>query len=269
MVTEHLSPVSYKMRVENELIDLNVLIGTELKIRHTGRILCINCDRVTRKSFAQGYCYNCFCKLAETDTCIMSPEKCHFDQGTCRDPEWAQSHCMQPHVVYLANTSGLKVGITRGDQVPVRWMDQGATEALPIAVVSERKLAGIVEDQLREHVSDRTQWQRMLKGEAPEIDLDQQWQSLQRLAASELDSISESYSEEDISFKDTTPEQALAFTYPLDDPPAKVKAMNLDKTPEVAGVLTGIKGQYLIFETGVLNVRKFTGYEVEVSSQIL
>lgn len=267
MRTELAAPTNYTLILDNDEqieIPLNALIGQPLKIEFTGRIFCCNCDRLTRKSFSQGYCYTCFRKLAETDQCIMSPERCHFDAGTCRDPEWAESHCMRPHVVYLSNTSGVKVGITREDQVPTRWIDQGAVAAIPIASVSRRQLAGFLEAGLREHVSDRTQWQRMLKNEAPQIELEHEWQALQQKSAQFLADLQEEHGMENIAL-DTSP-VGTEILYPHEQPPEKVKTHNFDKNPVLQDVLTGIKGQYLIFENVVVNVRKYTSYEVVVST---
>ena len=125
-------PVSYTMALGAQSMPLNPLIGRMIKLSYLGKISCVHCGRDTNKSFSQGYCYPCFQKLAQCDSCIMSPEKCHYDAGTCREPIWGDEFCMQDHIVYLANSSGIKVGITRASQVPIRWIDQGAIQALPI-----------------------------------------------------------------------------------------------------------------------------------------
>ena len=128
----------YSMPIGDQLVPMNALIGKMLTLDFQGQINCVHCGRLTKKSFNQGYCYPCFQRLAQCDICIVSPEKCHYAAGTCRDPEWGESHCMIDHVVYLANSSGVKVGITRGTQVPTRWIDQGAVSALPIFRVRTR-----------------------------------------------------------------------------------------------------------------------------------
>ena len=138
MATELDQPVTYTMVLGDTRVPLNALLGQSIALEFLGQINCIHCDRVTSKSFNQGYCYPCFRRLAQCDSCIMSPEKCHYEQGTCREPDWGLANCMIDHIVYLANTSGLKVGITRHSQVPTRWMDQGATQALPIFRVASR-----------------------------------------------------------------------------------------------------------------------------------
>ena len=160
--------VRYQMVLDEKRIDLNDFIGDDLTLNYSGEIHCVHCDRKMNKSFNQGYCYPCFTTLAQCDTCIMSPEKCHYDAGTCREPSWGESFCLQDHYVYLANSSGLKVGITRGTQIPTRWIDQGAVQALPIFRVQQRRYAGLVEVIFKQHMADKTNWRAMLKGN-PEL----------------------------------------------------------------------------------------------------
>jgi len=252
-------PVTYSIAVGDTRIPLNDLIGRPLRLDFDGVIRCIHCDRKTNKSFNQGFCYPCFRKLAACDSCIMSPEKCHYHLGTCREPEWGETHCMVEHVVYLANSSGLKVGITRGSQVPTRWIDQGAVDAIPMVRVATRYIAGLVEVTCKAHVADRTNWRAMLKGDVPELDLAQERQRMLGLIAADLEALREAHGQDSIRQVD---EQGLGLSYPVQVWPTKIKTHNLDKTPEVEGVLEGIKGQYLILDTGVINIRKFTGYEV-------
>ena len=256
--------VQYILPVDDQRVPLNELLGKPISIEYLGDIHCIHCGRRSKKSFSQGYCYPCFTKLPQCDTCIMSPEKCHYHHGTCRDPVWGDSNCFTDHFVYLANSSGVKVGITRGTQVPTRWVDQGATQGLPIFRVQSRYQAGLIEDCLREHIADRTHWQKMLKGNAQAVDLaairdDLFVQSEQGLALLEqefgLQAIRRLYDE-----------TALDINFPVLEFPDKVKSFNLDKQPLVEGRLQGIKGQYLILDTGVINIRKYTGYRVQFCS---
>ena len=152
--------VSYQLPLDDHRVPLNEAIGESIAIEHIGDIHCIHCGRRSKKSFSQGYCYPCFTKLPQCDTCIMSPERCHFHHGTCRDPAWGEKYCFTDHFVYLANSSGVKVGITRGTQLPTRWIDQGATQGLPIFRVQTRYQAGLIEDCIREFVADKTSWQK-------------------------------------------------------------------------------------------------------------
>ena len=143
------NPVSYFMVLGEETFALNTLIGKKLTLEFLGQINCVHCGRNTNKSFNQGYCYPCFQKLAQCDSCVISPEKCHYDAGTCREPVWGDEFCMQDHIVYLANSSGLKVGITRASQVPTRWIDQGAIQALPNYKSSLKATIGICRDYIQ------------------------------------------------------------------------------------------------------------------------
>ncbi|MCL7940989.1 DUF2797 domain-containing protein [Halomonas sp. ATCH28] len=263
MAVEPGSPARYVLRAGEARLDLNARLGKPLRLEWTGAIACTHCGRATRKSFAQGYCYPCFKRLAQCDTCIMKPELCHFFEGTCREPGWAERHCFQPHVVYLANASGLKVGITRSSQMPTRWLDQGAVQALPILEVDTRQQSGFVEVLFKEEVSDRTNWRAMLKGETEPLDLVAERDRLLARLEAGLANLRERFGADAIRPLDESP---LSFDYPVLEFPAKVVSHNLDKNPLVAGTLLGIKGQYLILDSGVINLRKFTGYEVKVSA---
>jgi len=263
MKTELADPVQYTMLLGDFEVQLNQYLDRELWLDYTGQINCIHCDRKTSKSFSQGYCYPCFKRLAQCDSCIMSPEKCHYAEGTCREPEWGEQHCMIDHFVYLANTSGVKVGITRGSQVPTRWMDQGATQAQPIFRVDTRLHSGLVETAFKNHIADRTQWQAMLKGDAEHRDLEQERQRLLTECAADIDALQQRFGLQAITPLESQ-EQTL-INYPVLEYPAKVKSFNLDKTPRVGGTLLGIKGQYLIFDTGVINIRKYGGYQLSLT----
>ena len=257
-------PVSYELPLDDQRLPISELIGKPIKLEWLGEIHCSNCGRKTKKSFQQGFCFPCAKKLARCDICIVRPEKCHYAEGTCREPEWGEAHCMQPHIVYLANSSGLKVGITRLPQVPTRWIDQGASQALPILQVSSRYLSGLVEITLAEHVADKTNWQRMLKGKPESLDLAEARDRLLAECRQDIDTLAERFGEGSVELLGDA--EVLELEYPVQDYPTKVKAHNFDKAPVVEGVLQGIKGQYLILDTGVLNVRKFSSYKVEVST---
>jgi hypothetical protein len=259
-------PVQYQLPIGEKLLAMNAHIGETIKLTYHGEINCIACGRKTKKSFAQGHCYPCFRSLASCDMCIMKPETCHYAQGTCRQPEWGESHCFIPHYVYLANSSGIKVGITRGTQIPTRWMDQGATQALAVFQVATRLQSGLVEVALKQHVSDRTDWRKMLKADAEPLDLKALRDELLDKCSNELAVIK---SEQGITEQDDTTIQAIdedvvEINYPVLAYSEKIKSLNFDKQPEIEGVLKGIKGQYLLLDSGVLNIRKFSGYNIEV-----
>jgi len=259
MHTKLESPVAYSLPLDDHLETLNTHIGNRISLRATGNIHCVACGRKTNKSYSQGHCFPCMKSLPQCDMCIMKPETCHYEQGTCRDPAWGDEHCMQPHTVYLANSSGIKVGISR--QVPTRWIDQGASEALAIMQVSHRHLSGLVEVIFKNHVSDRTDWRKMLKGSPEEIDLVARRDEIFAASANELAELKTQYGSDAIH--EITDSHTTKIDYPVNEYPSKVSSLNFDKTPHITGVLQGIKGQYLILDCGVLNIRKFSGYEVE------
>ena len=262
MSTRLQQPVQYGLQLGEQVLDLNGLLGQGVRLEYLGAIHCSHCGRKTKKSFSQGYCYPCFSKLAQCDTCIMSPERCHYAAGTCREPAWGEQFCMTDHVVYLANSSGAKVGITRATQVPTRWIDQGATQALPIMRVATRQQSGLVEDVLRSQVTDRTNWRAMLKGEAAALNLAQLAGEIFEACHAGITTLQERFGLQAIQ-----PLSDLAvvdIAYPVLAYPAKVASFDLEKTPVVEGTLQGIKGQYLIFDTGVINIRKFTAYQLAV-----
>lgn len=251
--------VEYQLPIGEQSLPLNPLIGKSLTLRYSGEIRCKHCDRKTKKSYSQGFCFPCMQKLAQCDMCIMKPETCHFDKGTCREPEWGEANCFVPHFVYLANTSGLKVGITRHTQIPTRWIDQGATQALPIFKVNTRLQSGLVETALAEFIADKTNWRAMLKGNAEDIDLIEIAKELKPRIAERLQEIAIKFGEDSVvSLEETVVDLHFPVVQYLD----KISSFNFDKTPEISGVLLGIKGQYLIFDTGVINIRKFASYHV-------
>ncbi len=259
MLTTLGDPVHYQLPIGDELIAMNPLVGQDISLQYSGDINCIACGRKTGKSFNQGYCYPCFKSLPECDSCIIKPELCHYQQGTCRDPAWGEQHCLREHYVYLANSSGIKVGITRGTQIPTRWMDQGATQALPIIRVRNRLQSGLVEVVIKQHVADKTHWQRMLKGEPEKVDLLARRDELLEVCQAELQDIIAEKGEDSLTFLE---QDVVTINYPVTEYPLKVKSFNFDKTAEVSGKLLGIKGQYLILDSGVINMRKFAGYHV-------
>lgn len=255
-------PVDYALPVGDELLPMNQYIGASLTINFSGNIFCTHCGRKTKKSFNQGYCFPCMKRLAQCDSCIIRPEECHFDQGTCREPDWGQQHCMIEHIVYLANASAAKVGITRGTQVPTRWIDQGASQALPIVAVQTRHQSGLLEVILKGYVADKTNWRAMLKGVPELIDLNALAEDLLAQGQSRIDALINEHGIQAIQVLE--PQEPVTIEYPVEQYPEKIVSINAEKTPEVSGTLLGIKGQYLIFDTGVINMRKYTGYEVAI-----
>jgi hypothetical protein len=263
--TDATGNVGYVLSLGEQQVAMNELIGKQVEFKYLGQIKCISCERVTKKSFNQGYCYPCLMKLAQCDSCIIKPELCHYHEGTCREPEWGEAHCLQSHFVYLANTGAAKVGITRhaGEGISSRWIDQGASQALPIFRVSERKLSGLVETTLAKHISDKTNWRVMLKGQITPLDLAQIRDELITKAKPELDELTQRYGLQAISAVES---EQFSIHYPVLQYPEKIKSINLDKTPEFSGTLLGIKGQYwLLDDERVINMRKYAGYQAQLS----
>ena len=254
----------YEMIFGEDRQDMSSLFGQHISLAFMGEIHCQACGRLTKKSFSGGYCFPCAQKLAQCDLCIMRPETCHYAAGTCREPSWGEEFCMQDHIVYLANSSGVKVGITRVNQIPTRWIDQGAAQALPIFRVKSRYQSGLVEVTFKAHVSDRTDWRKMLKGVPVSVDLKGVRQELMQECNAEIIALQQRFGEGEIT--PLSDEEVVEISYPIDQYPEKVKSLNFDKTPEISGLLHGIKGQYLILDTGVLNIRKFSGYSIKLSS---
>jgi hypothetical protein len=254
-------PVQYKLPIGEELVPMNEHIGGRVKLIYQGEINCIACGRKTSKSFGQGHCFPCFRSLASCDMCIMKPETCHYAAGTCREPVWGESNCFIPHYVYLANSSGIKVGITRETQVPTRWIDQGASQALPVFDVKNRLQSGLLEVVLKEHVSDRTDWRKLLKGDAEPIDLKSLRDELLVTCEKQVAAIIAEQGTEAIRLVDG---DIVNISYPVSEYPEKIKSLNFDKQPEIDGTLLGIKGQYLMLDSGVLNIRKFSGYNIRL-----
>tara|TARA_B100001113_G_scaffold351095_1_gene349472 strand:- start:678 stop:1469 length:792 start_codon:yes stop_codon:yes gene_type:complete len=245
-------PIQYYL---NQTLCINDYLNQTLQIQHTGNKHCIACNRKIRKTFFEGLCYPCFQSSPLASECIIRPELCQAHLGKGRDPEWEAKYHNQPHIVYLAISSGLKVGITQSTNTPTRWIDQGAISAIRIAEVPYRYLAGCIEVTLKDHVSDRTAWQKMLKNDIPNIDLITEKNRIVNLLPTQY----HQYLLTDTHFD--------SFDYPVNHYPQKVKSINLDKIPLYNGVLTGIKGQYLLFSDGfVLNIRKHSGYEVKITT---
>ena len=192
----------------------------------------------------------------------MSPEKCHYHLGTCREPEWGLLHCMKPHIVYLSNTSGVKVGITRETQIPTRWIDQGARQAMPVIRVTKRYHAGLIETAFKKFLNDKTNWRTMLKNEFQTVDLFQVFETYWPEVEAGLDE--EIRADVEVMAGVDATQQ---FDFPANCYPTKITSFNLDKNPIVEGRLDAIKGQYLIMDTGVINIRKYAGYLVSLEAQ--
>lgn len=265
--TDHKHMAHYQLPIGEQLIDMNSQIGTTIKVTFSNEIHCIHCQAKTKKSFNQGYCYRCLTTLAQCDSCIMRPELCHYEAGTCREPKWGEANCLSDHFVYLANTGTLKVGITRhvSDMVSSRWLDQGATQAMAIMRVQNRLTSGLVETALKEHIGDKTNWRTMLKGQPQSADLQEVKDNLLAQIEGEMDEIIEEYGFQAIEILDLP---AVDIHFPVNQYPDKVKSINLDKEMQFSGTLLGIKGQYWLLDGDrVINMRKYSGYHLSIETQ--
>jgi hypothetical protein len=244
----------YYLPMEDKLIPMNELIGKTISLKYENEIYCISCGTLTKRSFAQGFCYKCFISSAETSECILRPELCRAQEGKGRDMEWEKKHHLQEHFVYLALSSDLKVGVTRSTQVPTRWIDQGASSAICLAKTPNRFLSGCIEVALKKHLTDKTNWQKMLKNEVKQgMNLSEAKMKVKEFLPEEL---KQYYIKEDLMTE---------INYPVISFPKKVKSIDFEKQNILTGKLNGIKGQYLIFEDGsVLNIRKHSGYVVSI-----
>ncbi len=257
MGVELTHPVQYTLNLSKEVqLNMNDLIGKEITLTFEGVINCVNCGRVTKNSFGQGFCYPCFMNAPQNAECILRPELCRAHLGEGRDPEWEERNHNQPHIVYMAIGAGIKVGVTRETQIPTRWIDQGAWKAVRLARTLNRYQAGVIEVDMKKHVSDKTHWMKMLKNELAE-DLD-----VIKVKAELLQIMNDKYNE-----YHSEDDNIVEINYPVIEFPTKVKSHNLDKVPVLEGKLMGIKGQYLIFYGGVvINLRKYSGYHIAVSA---
>ncbi len=256
MSTSFINPVQYFLALGGEKVSVNELVGKQIKLLWTGNIYCTVCSKRTSKSFGEGMCYNCFANAPENAECIIRPELCEAHLGKGRDPEWEDRNHNRTHYVYLAQTNAIKVGVTREDQIPTRWIDQGAHKGIIIVKTPYRQLAGFIETVLKQYMSDKTNWQRMLKNELlHEMDLLAEKKRV-------IDLLPEEYRQYQYEI-----DEAVELVYPVLEYPVKVTSLSFEKTRSIEMKLTGIRGQYFLFEGGnVINIRKNSGYEVELSA---
>lgn len=255
MRSEFADPVQYFLSLGETELPMNELIGRSVSLKFTGQINCISCGKRTKTSFGQGFCYNCLQTAPEASETVMRPELSKAHLGIARDMDWARENDLIDHYVYLAVSGELKVGVTRHHQVPTRWIDQGASEAIILARAPNRHISGVIEVYLKNFFSDKTNWRSMLQNKTvQEYNLQEEKVNAYQLLPAELQQYLH------------TDNQIWKINYPCSDFPAKNTSVTFDKDPEISGFLNGIKGQYLIFSDGrVLNIRKHNGYFLEIS----
>lgn len=259
MATELSDVVQYGLRLydvleRQEPIPFNEAVGKDIHIEFQHEIHCVVTGKKIKKAFGEGMSYDAFMNSPQASPSIIRPELSRIHEGIAlRDFEWEMRNHMTPHTVYLAQTAGVKVGVTRNTQVPTRWIDQGAVKAIRLAETPYRQAAGLIEVALKDHISDKTSWQKMLKGEMEDRDMHELKEEMSQLVPAAL--------QQYLSPNDNLVE----ITYPVLANPPKVKSIKLDKVPLIEKKLMGIKGQYLMFDDGtVMNVRSHSGYRVVV-----
>lgn len=252
MLTENAQPIQYYLSLDEDFIHLNQKINSQLSIKFA-HYQCKNCQK-NKKIYRQGFCYSCFEKSPKAGQWIMHPEKskAHLDEED-RDLEYEKKVQLQPHIVYFANSSNVKVGVTRKTQIPTRWIDQGAHEAIIFLETPNRYLAGLAEVALKEHIADKTNWRKMLKNDLTD-------QNLKQIASDFV-----AYLPEEVKPYYQVDEEEIQLQFPVESYPQKPISLNLEKNPTYSGKLVGIKGQYLLFEDNrVFNVRNHEGFVVEL-----
>ena len=264
LVGEEAGVVDYALHMGLSTVPLNERIGGPFTIRFTGARTCMSCGKRVKKFYGQGLCYPCLMNAPEASECIVRPELCRAHLGEGRDPAWEKDHHLTEHFVYLSQTGtpslataakgGIKVGVTRSTQIPVRWIDQGAVLAVLIARTPYRQLAGAIEVDLKRTLADKTDWRKMLQQVVPDPTA---LLAARDAAVSGVDAELKAYM--------LAAEEPRTLTYPLRETLPKITSVTFEKLPEITGTLLGIKGQYLVWKDGrVLNVRNHTGYHAEI-----
>ncbi|NCN09024.1 MAG: DUF2797 domain-containing protein [Leptospira sp.] len=255
--------------LEKSISNISSKIGKLIKLKFSGKIRCVNCGKLTKKSFNQGSCYNCFVELAQNDLCIMSPTLCHYHLGTCREPKWAEANCFKKHSIYLANTSGAKVGITKEKKIENRWIDQGAVEAIELVTTDSRREAGVIEAYLSQFLPDRTAWQKMVTTNPVQGEIDfvkERSKFVRAIENAKLTMESEKGKSIPIEMKPSKMKESTKINFPIESF-SKAKSIKVEPDQTIEGKLLGIKGQYLILQDGVINLRTYEGYEFELIIQ--
>ncbi len=248
------TPVQAYAEAGPHIIHLNAQIGKILRMEAMGLWHCKACGEVFTSLFRMGCCKICFFESPLAGDAILRPElsKAHLGQAD-RDLAYEAKYQLQPHVVYLADSGGLKVGVTRHAQRHTRWMDQGASRVRVIAVTENRHQAGLIEVALKVGYSDKTSWRPMLAGMDSGQSLYEESQKALFLFPERMRPF----------FVAEGEEVQLAYPAPAC---AKATSLKLKGMSAWEGRLAGIRGQYLILEDQrVFNVRAHEGAQVRWS----
>jgi len=238
-------------------IFLNSYVGKSIRLEYLRKVQCLSCGKNTYGILTQGFCHSCSATLPGCDICMLKPELCHYNFGTCRIKPWGLSKCFRWHYIYLSITSGVKVGITSAVNAPKRWIDQGAVQALPIFKVSSRFLSGIIECKLKSYFADKTHWCSMLKSKPFIHDLVHYRDIIFKKEESFFINIQKVYGRHSIIYINR---ELTEINYPILSYPLQVLSHNFIKDSVLEGVLLGIKGQYMILsDKKVFNIRRYLG----------
>jgi len=257
-------PVEYTLPLYNNLekgeeIGMNQFVGKDITIKYTGTINCVVTGKKINKSFGEGMSYDAWRNSPMAVESIINPELdlAHLGEGI-RDLEWERERHVRPHFVYLALTDHVKVGVTKDLSIPSRWIDQGAWKAMKFAETPYRQKAGIIEKELKAHISDKTNWRKMLTDIKGENSIEEEYKRLKSLLPKHLVQY--------VLPLDTV--EILEIEYPVIQYPEKVKSIKLDNEPLIEKKLMGIRGQYLLFEDStVMNLRSHSGYQVSIGEK--
>lgn len=253
MISKIDNPIEYVLPIGENKLALNKYIGKLIQIKFNDEIRCIHCNNKIKKTYMQGFCYPCFISLPQTEECVFKPHLCKAHLGQARDMDWAKDNCLSPTYVYLSLTSNLKVGVTRYNHVPSRWIDQGAHFAIKFAKTPNRYLAGLIELEISKYISDRTQWRKMILGHYDNLNLINKKNDLRKYLPKKL---------EKYYLKNN---ELIEFEYPIAKSLEKINSFNIEKFKSIKKKLIGIKGQYLLFDDNhVLNIRKYSGYNFTI-----
>lgn len=251
MISQIGNPIQYYLNLGNDLINMNQLFDKIINIKHIS-YECVNCGS-DEKIYRMGFCKKCFFESPYASETIIRPElsTAHLGIGE-RNLEIEKEIQLVPHIVYLAFTGDVKVGVTRESQIPTRWIDQGATLALPIARTENRYEAGMIEVELKKYLPDKTNVKKMLSDNENNLDLKVFRKKIAEYFPNDYKKFALADGEiMELHFPYKSPENINVFTF--------------DKKPEFEGILKGIKGQYLYFEGGkFINIRSHEGYVIEM-----
>ena len=250
--------------------------GHHIQLTKLNEYECLSCKKIIPKYFG-GYCYVCNLKKASADFCMLDPSLCHYSKGTCREPQWADNFCFSPHYVYLAFTDKFKVGITRKNQIPTRWCDQGATMAAILCQVNSRYLSGLLEKKLTKILADKSHWINMLKMgncRPTQKDFSEKFYEVQNY----LNEIQKEFQfdkvffpehlknlNQNLPFQQYLEPEIYELNYQMPNEMNKIKSKNLSKHDVIEGEIIGMKGQYLFIDDFVTNIRSHEGYRVSVN----